>query len=136
MAAILAARLKDQKQALALLGEVPADCEDAVACYNAACAYALLKDTKHAGAMLQRAFEQSPPSKINGLKRDAMLDEDLENLSGSDAFASALAAESKVQEPSKVPSGCEGCPSKGSCSEDEKEGCGDDKKKQPIEPKK
>ena len=127
MAAILAARVKEPKQALALLGKVPADCEDAIACYNAACAYALLKDTKHAGAMLQRAFEQSPPSKIHELKRQAMFDADLENLNGSDAFASALAAESKVKEPTATPSGCEGCPSKGSCSDDKKESCGDEK---------
>jgi tetratricopeptide (TPR) repeat protein len=134
MAAVLAARCKDNKLALEMLGHIKADETDPGACYNAACAYALMKDVEHGSKMLQRAFEQTPPSQLNATKRQAMFDEDLENLSGSDSFAAALEASSKVPEPKKVSAGCEGCPSKGSCSDDEKESCGD--KKEEAAPKK
>lgn len=67
-------------------------------------------------ALLSKAFETTPPSRLDALKAEAKTCPELVSLASSDAFATALKTESKVPESScSGGSSCATCPSRGKC---------------------
>ncbi len=85
--------------------------------YDMACVKALVGESDEANALLTRAFELTPPSRLDAVKAHAKTDKDLASLVGSAGFEKALKTESKVKE-SKCSGGssCGNCPSRGGCS--------------------
>jgi tetratricopeptide (TPR) repeat protein len=104
--------------------------------YDLACLKALTGDSAGAVETITKAFENTPPSRLARMKSHAKEDKDLASVAGTDGFAKALKAESKVKESScSGGSDCSKCPSKGgcsgsggaSCTKDEKGACPDKK---------
>ncbi len=129
MAAVLCARGKNAAGASAQIAAIPKNFESSTTSYNIACAYAILGKIDLAGKLLNRAFELTPMSKLPALKKQAVADPDLANMAKTKALANALEAISLVPEFEEKKADCEGCPSKSSCSDKEKEDCKDDEKK-------
>ncbi|MGB9625953.1 MAG: hypothetical protein ACPMAQ_13950 [Phycisphaerae bacterium] len=84
--------------------------------YDLACLKALTGDAAGAVEAITKAFEQTPPSRLERMKSHAKEDKDLASVAGTEAFAKALKTQSKVKESScSGGSDCGSCPSKGSC---------------------
>ena len=67
-------------------------------------------------AMLSKAFETTPPSRLAALKAEAKVCPELASLASTEAFTTALKTESKVPESScSGGSSCATCPSRGKC---------------------
>lgn len=94
--------------------------------YDRACFHGLLGDLDAAADCLTRAFENTPPSRLEVVKAKAQASGDLAKLREQPSFAKALNTESKVVE-SKCSSGasCAQCPSRTTCES------GKEKEKQP-----
>lgn len=124
--AMVLIRLERPEDARASLAKTPDELSGREELYGRACAYALLGDAARASADLKRVFELTPPSMLAAVKDFAKDDEDLGALHGTPGWEEALAAASKVPEPSAC-GGCAGCPSSGSCDKqqenEEQGGC-------------
>ncbi len=105
--------------------------------YDMACVMSLVGNSSEAISMLTKAFETTPPSRLDTIKAHAKADPDLKDVAGTAEFEKALKTASKVKE-SKCSGGssCGACPSKGSCgsakggttcTKDEKGACPDKK---------
>ena len=92
------------------------DGDDPGTLYSLARMQAAVNDQKQAMGLLVRAFEAIAPSKLGGLKTHAKQSPEFAAMVSTDAFARALATESKVPE-SKCSGGssCAGCPMRGGC---------------------
>lgn len=74
-------------------------------------------DSDAALAMLKKAIETTPPSRLSELKREAKKSPELSALASSDAFAKVLETKSTVSESScSGGSSCASCPNRGKCS--------------------
>ena len=84
--------------------------------YCAARLQATVGDAPRAMDLLRRCLENVPTSQQDGYRQHARECEDFAALSSTDAFAGALAVESKIPE-SKCSGGarCAGCPHRGKC---------------------
>ena len=87
------------------------------ALYCAARLQAAVGNSQQAVELLRRAMENIPPSLQDGYRSHARGCDDFAGVSQSDAFAKALAVESKIAE-SKCSGGgkCAGCPNRGKCA--------------------
>lgn len=114
---IARARLGKQDEAKRLAAACPAPPDAGPGLlFDLARLQALTGDATRACELLTRCFEQTPPSRLAGVKAQASRCHDFDTLSRTDAFAKALATESKVAE-SKCSSGtdCGKCPMRASC---------------------
>ncbi len=132
--AVLLARMDDVDAAKKELAAIPRTAQGSSLYYNIACAYAVMGEEKRAASKLRRAFELTPPSELLALKKQAFADGDFLGLRKSKVFKAAFQTISLVPEKAAVKDECKTCPSKGSCSEEEKKDCADDKDK--VETKK
>lgn len=113
----------DAAKEIAAKIELPKDA-DADLCLNLARLHSLLGDTKKAGEMLTRSFEQTRPSRLDVAKAAAKDNTDLAALAKAPEFKTAMATESKVKESScSGGSDCGSCSSKSSCSSNGGESC-------------
>ena len=92
------------------------DSDDPGTLYSLARMQAALGNQQEAMGLLIRAFEAIPTSRLGGLKTHAKQSPEFAALVSTNAFARALATESKVAE-SKCSEGssCAGCPMRGGC---------------------
>ena len=92
------------------------DSDDPGTLYSLARMQAALGNQQEAMGLLIRAFEAIPTSRLGGLKTHAKQSPEFAALVSTNAFARALATESKVAE-SKCSGGnsCAGCPMRGNC---------------------
>ncbi len=115
--AVYYARAGNKDVALEHVSAVPKDIESDSVLYNLACVYALLGDRNAAAKYLKRAFEMTPANELERAKAHAKKDPDLKNLVGTEEFAVALKAESKVKarKHSCGSGACGSCKEKDSC---------------------
>ena len=106
----------DEARAIAAKVDPPADAGSGLY-YDTACLRALTGDTTGALLMLTRAFELTPPSRLDSVKAGAKEDKDLASLVSSPEFAKVMKTESKVKESScSGGSDCGSCPSRSGCN--------------------
>ena len=92
------------------------DGDDPGTLYSLARMRAAVGNPKESMGLLARAFEAIPPSRLDGLKTHAKQSPEFAAMLSTNAFARALATESKIAESDcSGGSSCAGCPMRGGC---------------------